>query len=86
MTRRQLALARRREELVARSVAQRAALIAGVAPLADKAATLDRILGTLRRYSLVAGIVAGVAALFGSRGLIDVASRLLNLYLLARRR
>ena len=86
MNRHQLALARRREELVARSVAQRAALIAGVAPLADKLATLERIIGTLRRYSVVAGIVAGVAGLFGSRRLLDVASRLLSLYLLARRR
>ena len=86
MNRHQLALARRREDLVARSMAQRTALIAGLAPLADKAATLERILDTLRRYSVVAGIVAGVAALFGSRGLLDVGSRLLSLYLLARRR
>jgi hypothetical protein len=86
VNRHQLALARRREELVERSVAQRAALIAAVAPLADKAATLDRILGTLRRYSVVAGIIAAVAALFGSRGVLDIGSRLLSLYLLARRR
>jgi len=81
-----IALARRREELVARSAAQRSALIASAAPLAGKAAALDRIVGTLRRYSVVAGVVAGVAAIFGSRRLIDIASRLLKLYLLVRRR
>jgi hypothetical protein len=79
-------LAQRREELVARSVAQRNALIAGAAPLAGKAAALDRIAGTLRRYSVVAGAVAGVAALFGSRRLLEIASRLVTLYLLVRRR
>jgi len=81
-----IALARRREELVARSAAQRSALIASAAPLAGKAAALERIVGTLRRYSVVAGVVAGVAAIFGSRRLIDIASRLLKLYLLVRRR
>jgi len=82
----QSALARRRDELVARSAAQRSALIASLAPLAAKAAALDRIARTLRRYSVVAGVVAGVAAIFGSRRLIDIASRLLKLYLLVRRR
>jgi hypothetical protein len=86
VNRRQLALSRRREELVARSAAQRSALIAGVAPLAHKAAALDRFVGTLRRYSVVVSVVAGVAALLGSRRLLEVGSRLLTLYLLARRR
>ncbi len=71
---------------MARSTAQRNTLIAGVAPLAGKAAAFDRIVGTLRRYSVVAGVVAGVAALLGSRQLIEVGSRLLHLYLLVRRR
>jgi hypothetical protein len=86
VNRHQTALARRREELAARSAAQRSALIAGVAPLAGKAAALDRIVGRLRRYSVIAGVVAGVAALLGSRRLIEVGSRLLHLYLLVRRR
>ena len=86
MNHHQSALARRRDELVARSAAQRSALIASLEPLAAKAAALDRIAGTLRRYSVVAGVVAGVAAIFGSRRLIDIASRLLKLYLLVRRR
>lgn len=86
MNRYQIALVRRREELVARSAAQRSALIAGLAPFATKAAALDRVVGTLRRYSLVLGIVGGLAALVGSRGLLEVGSRLLSLYFLARRR
>lgn len=71
---------------MARSAAQRSALIAGLAPLAGKAAALDRIVGTLRRYSVVAGVVAGGVALLGSRRLIEIASRLITLYLLVRRR
>jgi len=86
VNRHQLALAHRRDELVARSAAQRAALIAGLTPLAEKAAVLDRIFGTLRRYSVVAGIVGGVVALAGSRRLLELGSRLLSLYLLVRRR
>jgi hypothetical protein len=86
VNRHQTALARRRAELVARSAAQRSALITGIAPLAGKALALDRIVGRLRRYSLIAGVVAGVAALLGSRQLIEVGSRLLHLYLLVRRR
>ena len=86
MNRHQTELARRREELVARSAAQRSTLIASVAPLAGKAAALDRIVGRLRRYSVLAGVVAGVAALLGSGRLIELGSRLLHLYLLVRRR
>ena len=86
MNRHQIELARRREELVARSAAQRGALIASAAPLAGKAVALDRIVGTLRRYSVVAGVVAGAVALVGSRRLMEMASRVVTLYLLVRRR
>jgi hypothetical protein len=86
VNRHQRELAQRREDLVARSAAQRSALIAGAAPLAGKAAALERIVGTVRRYSIVAGVAAGVAALFGSRRLLEIASRLVTLYLLVRRR
>lgn len=79
-------LAQRRERLVARSAVQRTRLIAGVEPLLVKAAALDRIIGTLRRYSVVAGVVAGAVALLGSRKLFDLGERLLTLYLLVRRR
>lgn len=86
MNRYQIALARRREDLVARSAAQRSALIDGLAPLATQAAAVERIVGTVRRYSVVAGIIAGVVALLGSRRLLELGSRLLSLYLLVRRR
>ena len=79
-------LARRREELVARSAAQRNALIADVEPLLGKAAALDQIVGAVRRHSLIVGVVAGVVALVGSRKLINIATHLLTLYMLARRR
>ncbi len=86
MNRHQRELALRRDELVARSAAQRRALVARLAPLAAKAAALERIVGTLRRYSVVAGVVGGFVAVLGSRRLLDLGSRLLTLYLLARRR
>jgi hypothetical protein len=86
VNRHQAALARRREELVARSAAQRSALIAGVEPLVGKAAALDRIVGAVRRHSAIAGVAAGVVALLGSRRLIDIATRLVTLYMLVRRR
>jgi len=79
-------LARRREELVARSAAQRNALIADVEPLLGKAAALDRIVGAVRRHSVIVGVVAGVVTLLGSRKLVDIATHLLTLYMLARRR
>jgi len=82
----QQGLAQRRLELVERSATQRSALIDGVAPLLHKAAALERIVATVRRYSVVGGVVAGVVALVGSRKLTDIATRLLTVYLLGRRR
>jgi hypothetical protein len=82
----QQGLAQRRLELVERSTTQRSALIDGVAPLLRKAAALERIVATVRRYSAVGGVVAGVMALVGSRKLTDIATRLLTVYMLVRRR
>jgi hypothetical protein len=82
----QQGLAQRRLELVERSTTQRSALIDGVAPLLRKAAALERIVATMRRYSVVGGFVAGVVALVGSRKLTDIATRLLTVYMLVRRR
>jgi hypothetical protein len=79
-------LAERRQELVARSAAQRSALIADVEPLLGKAAALDHIVGAVRRHSVIVGAVAGVVALLGSRKLLDLATRLVTLYMLVRRR
>jgi hypothetical protein len=85
MSRREQSLSERREELVARSAAQRAALSADAAPLIRQAATADRILTKLRRYPVVIGAVAAGVALLGSRRIFDLASRALTLYALLRR-
>jgi hypothetical protein len=66
----QEALAVEREALVARSAMQRNAIIAGIEPLLRQAATLDRVVGLVR----------------GSRKIFDIATRLLTVYMLVRRR
>jgi hypothetical protein len=85
MNRREQRLAERRQELVARSVAQRAALVADVGPLISKAAAADRVMTKLRRYPVVIGVAAAGVALLGSRRIFDLASRALTLYALLRR-
>lgn len=77
-------LARQREELVARSAAQRSGLVASWEGIVEKTAAADRILSTVRRHPVaVSAVVAGVV-LLGSRRLFDVSERLLTLYLLLR--
>jgi hypothetical protein len=85
MSRREQSLAERREELVARSAAQRAAVASDAEPLIRNAATADRILTKLRRYPVVIGVAAAGVALLGSRRIFDLASRALTLYALLRR-
>lgn len=82
----QRVLALRRQELVARSASQRSALVAGMEPLLRKAAALDRIAGAVRRHSLIVAIVAVAVTLLGSGKLLWVATRLLTVYTLLRRR
>lgn len=74
-----------REALVARSTAQRAALVAAAQPLLAQAAAADRVLARLHqyRYPLIAG--AALIALIGSRKVFDLASRILTIYALFRR-
>jgi len=84
MNRREQSLAQRREELVARSAAQRAALIANVEPLLRKAAAADRIVTRIRRYPIAVGLAAGAMVFFGSRKLFDLATRALTIYALFR--
>lgn len=79
-------LAVRREALVAQSAAQRDALIEGSAPLLRGAATLDRILGPIRRHPILAAVAAGGVALLGSRKIFDLATRAVTIYMLVRRR
>jgi hypothetical protein len=78
-------LAMRRRELVERSAAQRAALRANLAPLIDKAATVDRAVASVRRYPMIAAAVAGGVALLGSRKLFSWIARGLTLYTLLRK-
>lgn len=85
MSRREQSLAQRREELVARSAAQRAALVTHAEPLVRKAAALDRIVSKLRRYPAVLALAGGAVAFFGSRKLFDLVTRAISLYALFRR-
>jgi hypothetical protein len=75
----------RRRELIERSATQRAALIAGVVPVADKLATVDRAVATVKRYPVVSGLIAGGVVLFGSRRLFDWAARGITLYTLLKK-
>jgi len=75
----------RRLELIDRSAAQRSALIAGVLPVADKLASVDRAVATVKRYPLVAGLIAGGVVLFGSRKLFDWAARGITLYTILKK-
>ena len=75
-----------RQELVARSASQRSAILAGTQPLLQHAQRLDRIVGTVRSHPLIAGLAVTGVALLGSRKLFDVATRLLTVYMLVRRR
>ena len=85
MSTREQGLAQRRQELVARSTAQRAALVANAEPMVRKAAAADRILTRMRRYPVVIVVAAAAVALLGSRRIFDLASRALTLYALLRR-
>jgi len=78
-------LAQRRLELVERSRAQRATLIAAAAPLMEKAATLDRLVATARRHPVVTMLGAGAVVLLASKRMFGLATRLLTLYALIRR-
>jgi hypothetical protein len=75
----------RRLELIARSSAQRAALIAGVLPVADKLATVDRAVASVKRYPVVSALIAGGVVLFGSRKLFDWAARGITLYTILKK-
>jgi len=75
----------RRRELIERSATQRAALIAGVVPVADKLASVDRAVATVKRYPVVSGLIAGGVVMFGSRRLFDWAARGITLYTLLKK-
>jgi hypothetical protein len=78
-------LAARRRELVERSSAQRVALIGSAQPLARKAAALDRVVESVRRYPVVVAVAVGAVALIGPRKLLDLGARAVTIYLLLKR-
>jgi hypothetical protein len=82
---RQQSLEMRRQELVERSRSQRAALLAGILPVADKLATFDRAVASVRRYPAVSAAIAGAVVLFGSRKLFDWAARGITLYTMLKK-
>ena len=85
MNSREMTLAQRRRALIERSAAQRASILEGAAPLASKAASLDRVIDYVRRYPVAAAAAAGAIALVGPRRLFDLGTRALTLYMLLRR-
>jgi hypothetical protein len=78
-------LAQRREELVARSGAQRSALVAAAAPIARRAATADRALAYVRAHPVLSSVVVGAVMLLGPRKLLELGTRAVALYALIKR-
>jgi len=83
--RHQQSLEMRRRELVERSAAQRAALITNLVPLAQKVATVDRAVASVKRYPMVAAAIARAVTLFGSKKIFSLAARGITLYTLLRK-
>jgi hypothetical protein len=78
-------LAQRRQELVERSTAQRAALLAAAEPIARKAAAVDRAVAYVRQYPVLASLAVVAVALIGPRKLFDLGARAIALYALLKR-
>ena len=72
------------QELVARSSAQRAAIIASAQPLLQTVEAPDRLIGFVRRHPLPLALGALALALFGPRKALAAASRALSLFALFR--
>jgi hypothetical protein len=78
-------LAQRRQELVERSTAQRAALLAAAEPVVRKAAAVDRVVAYVRQYPVLASLAVVAVALIGPRKLFDLGARAIALYALLKR-
>lgn len=78
-------LAQRRQELVERSTAQRAALLAATEPITRKAAAVDRAVAYVRQYPVLAALAVVAVGLIGPRKLIDLGARAIAFYALFRR-
>ena len=77
-------LAQRRQALVARSAAQRAAIIAAATPLLGKAAAADRIYSRIRRHPVTVTMIGVAVVALGARKLFSIATRVMALYALFR--
>ena len=80
-----MTLTEKRRELVQRSSAQRAAIIANAEPLVRAGAVADRLLSHVRRHPVALTVGLGAVVLLGSRRLFDLATRALTLYALFKR-
>ena len=69
-------------ELVERSSAQRAALLAAAEPIARKAAAVDRVFGYVRAYPIASSVLVGAVALLGPRKILELGARAAALYAL----
>jgi hypothetical protein len=75
----------RREELLERSQAQRAALVAGLSPLADRLGAVDRAVASVRRYPMISAAIAAAVVLLGSRRMFGWIARGITLYTLLKK-
>jgi len=75
----------RRHELLERSAAQRAALRAGVAPVVERFASVDRAVSSVRRHPMLATGIAAVVTIFGSKKIFSLIARGITLYTLLRK-
>ena len=72
------------QELVARSSAQRAAIIASAQPLLQAVEAPDRLIGFVRSHPVPIALGALAFALLGGRKALSLATRAATLYMLLR--
>jgi Ni,Fe-hydrogenase I cytochrome b subunit len=75
----------RRRELLARSVAQRAAIRASLEPITSKLALGDRAVAPVMRHPVASTAIAAAVTVFGSRKLFTLIARGIALYTLVRK-
>jgi len=75
----------RREALVERSAAQRAALARAAEPFRSRLAALDRAASAVRGHPFLAAMAAGAVLLLGRRKLLRWALRALTAFSVVRR-
>jgi hypothetical protein len=78
-------LTARREALVARSAAQRQAIIAAAEPLLRKAGAADRLYARVRHHPVMVAVIGVTVIALGTRKLFNLATRAMALYALFRR-